>query len=265
MEPEKRNLYKAALGFVIVLTLFFAIKFLAELRAYGGVRSGEVNTISVSGHGEVKAVPDIASVYFTIRQEGKTVKEAQEKVVAIEKKALDFLRANNIADKDIQTTSASFNPKYEYVYDTKILMPCTEFNCPPRPGKNVITGYEAYESLTVKVRNTDDAGKIIEGLGALGVTDLNGPNFTIDNEDNLKREARKKAIDEAKEKAQILAKDLGVRLGRVVNFSESGNYPIPIYARAELMAADVGAPKAAELPKGENTITSDVTITYEIR
>ena len=267
MEPEKRNLYKAALGLVIVLTLFFAIKFLAELRAYGGVRNGEVNTISVSGHGEVQAVPDIASVYFTIRQEGKTVKEAQEKAAVIEKKALDFLRANNIADKDIRTESASFNPKYEYVYDTKILMPCTEFNCPPRPGKNMITGYEAYESLTVKIRNTDDAGKIIEGLGALGITDLNGPNFTIDDEDNLKREARKKAIDEAKEKAKILAKDLGVRLGRVASFSESGNYPIPIYGKAMMLEAgggvDVSAP--AELPVGENTIISDVTITYEIR
>ena len=267
MEPEKKNLYKAALGFVIVLTLFFAIKFLSELRAYGRMGSAEVNTITLSGHGEVKAVPDIATIYFTIREEGKTVKEAQEKVAIIEKKALDFLRANKIAEKDIQTTGASFNPKYEYSYDTKVLMPQSDLIYPPRPGKTIIVGYEAYESLTVKIRNTDEAGKIIEGLGTLGVTELSGPNFTIDDEDALQREARKKAIDEAKEKAQILAKDLGVRLGRVVSFSESGNYPIPMYSKAMMLevggGADVSAP--AELPVGENTITSDVTITYEIR
>src|SRR3989344_7020116 len=139
MEPEKRNLYKAALGFVIVLTLFFAIKFLAELRAYGGVRSGEVNTIIVSGHGEVKAVPDIANIYFTIRQEGKTVKEAQEKVAVIEKKVLDYLRSNKIADKDVRTESASFNPKYEY--EVQAMRPDIY---PPPPGKSVLVGYEAY-------------------------------------------------------------------------------------------------------------------------
>src|SRR3989344_3811062 len=117
-EEHKKNLYRAALSFLVVLTLLFAVKFLSELRAYGRMGSAEVNTITLSGHGEVKAVPDVASVYFTIREEGKTVKEAQEKVVAIEKKVLDFLRANKIADKDIQTTSASFNPKYEYQIQT---------------------------------------------------------------------------------------------------------------------------------------------------
>lgn len=259
-EEYKKNLYRALLAFLVVLSLFFAVKFLSELRAYGRAGSAEVNTITISGHGEVKAVPDIANVYFTIRQEGKTVKEAQEKVAVIEKKVLDYLRTNQVADKDIRAESASFNPKYEY--QTQTSMPDIY---PPRSGKSVLVGYEAYESLTVKVRNPDDAGKIIEGLGMLGVTELSGPNFTIDEEETLSREARKLAIEEAKEKAKVLAKDLGVRLGRVVSFSENGYYPMPIYGREEMMVLDAGAPKAAELPKGENTITSDVTITYEIR
>src|SRR3989344_657198 len=113
-EEHKKNLYRAALAFLVVLTLFFAVKFLSELRAYGRMGSGEVNTITISGHGEVKAVPDIASIYFTIRQEGKTVKEAQDKVAAIEGQVLAYLRENKIEDKDIKTESASFNPKYEY-------------------------------------------------------------------------------------------------------------------------------------------------------
>lgn len=260
-EEHKKNLYRAVLAFVVVLTLLFAVKFLSELRAYGRMGSAEVNTITISGHGEVMAVPDIASVYFTIRQEGKTVKEAQEKVAVIEKKVLGFLRENEIEDKDIRTENASFNPKYEYETRT---MPAIY---PPFPGKQVITGYEAYESISVKVRDTDNVGKIIEGLGALGVTELSGPNFTIDDEDALKVEARRDAINDAKEKARILAKDLGVRLGRVASFSESGNYPIPMYGKAMMLEAgggvDTSAP--AELPVGENTITSDVTITYEIR
>ena len=261
-----KNLYKVTLVFLVILSLFFAVKFLSEFRSYGMMGSSQANTITLSGHGEVSAVPDIANVYFTIHREGKTVKEAQEAVVLVEKASLDFLKNNTIAEKDIKTSNASFNPKYEYKYDTKLLMPCNEFGCPPRPGKNVISGYEAYESITVKVRNTDDVGKIMHGLGNLGVTDLSGPNFAIDNEEGLKAEARKKAIDDAREKAKVLAKDLDVSLGRIANFSESGNHGPIYYDNAKMMAGSVSsAPVPAEIPKGENTISSDVSITYEIK
>ncbi len=262
-----KNLYRALLIFLVVLVLFFAVKLLTEWRSFGLMVSN--NTVTLSGHGEVNAAPDIANVYFTIRKEGKTVKEAQNAAALIEKSSLDFLKSNNVAEKDIKTTNSSFNPKYEYRYDTKVLMPCNGFSCPPRPGKNVISGYEAYESITVKVRNIDDVGKIMQRLGELGVSELNGPNFAIDNEDALKAEARKKAIDDAREKAKVLAKDLGVRLGRMVNFNEGGGYGEAIYyAKSAIMKNSAGgapAPAPAEIPKGENTISSDVTIIYEIR
>ncbi len=260
-----KNLYRVSMIFLIVLSLFFVIKFLSEFRSYGMMGSSQANTITLSGHGEVSAIPDIANVYFTIRKEGKTVKEAQNAVALVEKASLNFLKKNSIAEKDIKTANASFNPKYEYVYDTKSLMPCNEFGCLPRPGKNVISGYEAYENIAIKIRNTDDVGKIMQGLGSLGVTDLSGPNFTIDNEEGLKAEARKKAIDNAREKAKVLAKDLGVSLGRISNFSESGNY-VPIYYGKAMMDSVVNSASApAEIPKGENTISSDVSITYEIK
>ena len=106
----------------------------------------------------------------------------------------------------------------------------------------------------------------MQGLGTIGVTNLSGPNFAIDDEDALKAEARKLAIDEAKSKAKILAKDLDVSLVKIVDFSESGNYPM-MYSNKLSMMEDgaYSAPASAQLPKGENTISSDVTITYEIR
>ncbi len=224
------------------------------------------HTISFTGHGEVNAVPDIATVYFTINKDAKTVKEAQQLVAEVEKKTLDFIKQSGVEEKDIKATDASFSPKYEYKYDSvRTMMPCTPYNCPPQPGKSVIVGYTASESITVKIRNTDDAGKIIEGLGALGVTNLSGPNFAIDKEDELKAEARRKAIADAKTKAKSLAKDLGVGLGDIVSFSESGNY-MPYYGKMMMGASEDSAatPAPAQLPKGENTISSDVTITYEI-
>ena len=198
-----KNLYKIALVFFVILSLFFVVKLLAEFKSYGMMGSDEANTITLSGHGEVSAVPDIANIYFTINKEGKTVKEAQDAVALVEKTSLDFLKNNNVAEKDIKTSSASFNPKYEYVYSSQTLMPCTQYGCPSRPGKNVISGYEASESITVKIRNADNVGKIMQGLGGLNVTNLNGPNFAIDDEDALKTEARKKAINNAKEKTNM--------------------------------------------------------------
>ncbi|MEK7105031.1 MAG: SIMPL domain-containing protein [Patescibacteria group bacterium] len=264
ISPERKiKFYKVFRIALLVALVAVGVSFLTETVRNESNR--QENTITFSGHGEVSAVPDIANVYFTISKDSKTVKEAQALVAEIEKKSLDFLKENNVLEKDIKTSNASFYPKYEYKYDTKITMPCTQYNCPPTPGKNVITGYTASESITVKVRNTDDVGKIMQGLGTLGVSDLNGPNFAIDNEDGLKAEARKKAIDNAKEKAEVLAKDLGVRLGKITSFNESDNYPRPMYTKTIMESAVSGAPAPAEIPKGENTISSDVSITYEIR
>jgi uncharacterized protein YggE len=130
----------------------------------------------------------------------------------------------------------------------------------------VLIGYEVRQTLSVKVRDTDEAGTIAAGVGGLGVTDIYGPNFTIDDEDDLKRDARKEAIKDAQQKARELAKDLDVRLVRVVSFSENGGGYHPMYARAEMsMDSSAGSAPAPELPVGENQINAYVTITYEIR
>lgn len=261
-----KNLYRAIVALVVILCLYFGVRFLSEARAFSSAGSGDVNTITLSGHGEVTAIPDIATVSFTIEKEAKTAKEAQEKVAEVEKKALEFLKTSGVEDKDIKASSASVYPKYEYQYKASY-MPCNDFGCPPR-GNNVIVGYTASESITVKVRNIDDAGKVMQGLGEAGVSSMNGPEFAIDEEDALKAEARKLAIDDAREKAKVLAKDLGVRLGKVVTFSES-DYAMPFYARATMAenAMGGGAVKSmpAELPKGENTISAHVSLTFEIR
>src|ERR1035437_7358269 len=200
-DQNKRGLYKGALVLIIVLSLYFAVKFLVEFRDYGINGSKEVSTIALSGHGEVNAVPDIANVYFTISKDNKTVKDAQADVVVVEKKALNLLKSKGVADKGIKTTDSSFNPKYEYRqsvcppvpmgagYAGITVSPASPYYCPP--SDQVIVGYTANESITVKVRNVDNVGDIMQGLGATGVSNLSGPNFAIDNEDALKAEARK--------------------------------------------------------------------------
>jgi uncharacterized protein YggE len=139
--------------------------------------------------------------------------------------------------------------------------------CPPQPASRII-GYTAAQSIEVKVRKTADAGKVLSQLGDAGVGNLYGPNFTIDDMDGLKAKARAMAIDAAREKAKVLARDLGVSLVRVTGFYENGG---PIYygkAMNSGMGGDMVAPQAAptaSLPTGENDIVIDVTVSYEIR
>ena len=274
LPEQKVRLYHALKIAFIVFLAFLVLNILFGDRGYRD-ESKTPNTISFSGHGEVTAAPDIANIYFTISKDDKTIKDAQTAVAAIEKKALDLLKEKGVADKDIQTAYASFNPKYEYQNavclptpmgvrtDGTTVSSISPSYCPP--GKQVLIGYTASESITVKIRNIDSVGDIIQGLGTTGVSDLNGPNFAIDKEDALKVEARKKAIDDAKAKAKVLAKDLGIRLVKITSFSENGNYPIMYAEKSMAMDSAGSAPAPAVIPKGENTISSDVTITYEIR
>jgi len=263
ISPEKKaKIYRVVKVVVLILVALCAIKLLVGCGRSGtDENNNNQNTISFTGHGEISAVPDIANIDFTIQKDAKTVKEAQDQVAQVEQASLAFLKTSNVAQNDIKTTDASFNPKYQY--ETAAGVPCLEYNCPG--GNNVIVGYTASESITVKIRNTDDAGKIMQGLGTLGVSNLDGPNFAIDKEDSLKDNARKLAIDDAKAKAEKLAGDLGIRLGKITSFSENGNVPVPMYAKTMTADSAVAPVAAAQIPTGENLITSDVTITYEIR
>ncbi len=266
MENNKNQLYQvlsllALLSAVLVITMI-----VTEIKSYrfigGGVSA--TNTISVSGEGEVFASPDIATISFSVRDEAKTVKDAQGKVNTKMKTVLDAIKKLDIDDKDIKTQYYSSYPKYEFQEGT---VSCLGLNCPPyRPGKQVLVGYEVSQSVTITVRDLDKTNDVVGTLGTLGVTDMQGPNFAIDNEDDLRAEARRDAIKEARAKAETLADDLDVSLVRVVSFSEGQNYPI--YRLDTTMAKGMeSAPSAPlpELPQGQEKIVVNVTVTYEIR
>jgi uncharacterized protein YggE len=137
--------------------------------------------------------------------------------------------------------------------------------CSPQ-GKQVLTGYEVSQQVDVKIRKIDDAGKILGGLGEKGATDVSGLTFKVEKEDELRAKARAEAITKAKEKADKLAKDLGVELVRIVYYNEGGASPLYNFART--MSADAGntmEKTSPPIPTGENKFVSNVTIVYEIK
>lgn len=262
---EKKNVVSAILVTLGLLSLFLLVQTIGVVKSYDKNNSNtQINQISINGTGEAFAVPDVATVSFTGTGSAKTMSGAQKALNEQIAKAMDFLKDSNIAEKDIKTQNYNSYPKYDYKYESDTI--CGALTCPPRPTKQVISGYESSQTISVKVRNTDDVGKIIDGLGKAGLSNINGPDFSIDNEDSIKAEARKNAINDAKKKAKALARDLGVRLGDIISFNESNGGPI-YYAKDAMMSTSVGgvASPEANLPKGENKITSNVMIVWEIR
>ncbi len=260
---KKDRMYKVVLSLFVVLAVYFGVKALM-LISNGDDKDNTQNVITVSGHGEVTAVPDLATIYFTIEDSKDTQKQASDEVNTKVKKVVDFLKGTGVEEKDIKTEGYNSYPKYSQgrvcpMYYSESMPPCT-------PGEAKIIGYTVSQSITVKVRKIDDnLSKILDGINGFGVTNMSGPTLTVDDEDGLKAEARKEAIKEAKKKAKVLADQLGVRLGDVTSFNEnSGGYPV-FYAKAEMAMGAADASVPAQIPKGENTISSDVTITYEIK
>jgi len=265
MGMRRQHIGGAFLVVLVLLGLFLAAKTLAEIKSYRYIGGGVPvsNTVTVSGEGEIFAVPDIATFSFSVVAQKPTVDEAQKVAGETINKAIAYLKGKGVEEKDIRTENYSAYPRYEYQQAPS--QPCTLYGCPP--GKQVLTGYEVNQTISVKVRNTKIAGELLTGVGEFGVTNISGLQFTIDDEDALMAQARSKAIADAKAKAEALAEDLDVRLVRIVNFSESGG-PYPIYYAKGLEVTDGrggGTAVPPEIPTGENKITSNVTITYEIR
>lgn len=254
-----QNAGAVALG---MLALFLLILAVSSLKQYRFIGSGvtATNTISVSGEGEVFAVPDTATFSYSVMTTAKEVTTAQTEVNTKGNAIITYLKGEGIAEKDIQTTDYSVNPHYEYSQAA-----CSTGYCPP--GKQTLTGFDVNQTVTVKVRDATKAGELLSGIGAKGATNLSGLSFTIDDQTKLEADARQKAITDARTKAEELARQLGVDIVRVVGFNEDGYRP---YYAAKTMAYDSAAGNVAmapapEIAVGQNKITSNVSVTYEIR
>jgi len=256
--PEMREILRWVKLVLIFLAIFLAVAALSGFKHWRDINPA-YNSVTVSGRGEVFAVPDLATFSFTVSADAKTVTEAQSQVTAKMDDILTELKALDIAEKDVKTTDYSVYPKYVYKQIYCITVPCPS-------GEQVQDGYTASHSVSVKVRKTTDAGVALSNAGELGATNLSNISFAIDDLDQITAEARALAIKNAREKAEALSKELRVDLVRVVSYSDgSEGGPIP-YLR-EGMGGDVfvSQAKAPTLPTGENKVSVVVNVTYEIR
>lgn len=242
--------------FILVLTISSVVDITNKLKQgkYIGQDAEFKNTIVITDTGEVYAVPDLAIVSLIVTNEAKTVAEAISENSQRMNKVIEEMKSLEIEEKDLKTTSYNIYPRYEYSRD--------QFG--NIYGNRILAGYEITQSLQVKIRNMEGIGQVIEGGTSAGANDVSNLQFTIDNQDELKKQAREQAIEKAKSKAQELTSQLGVRLGKISSFSE--NFYVPYYGAMDYaMEKGMGGAEAVpDIQTGENKISVSVVITYEI-
>ena len=256
---EIQKLLKIGRVVLIILGVFIAVEALGAIKTWRQVEPA-YNVISVVGQGEAVSVPDIATFSFSVSADAKSVGDAQDTVT----KKIDAIDADlkgmGIDEKDINTTDYSVYPKY--VYQQSV---CTLNSCPP--SRQIADGYTVSHTISVKVRKTADAGKALSVVGGKGATNVSGLNFTTDDPNKITNEAKNKAILDARSKAETLAKSLGVKLVRVTGYNDSSYGGGPVFYAAEAVGGmdSKATTPAPTIPVGQNKVTANVTVTYEIR
>lgn len=207
------------------------------------------HVLSVSGQGEVRAVPDQAQLTAGVVTQGKTAAAALAANSTAMNEVFATLKKRGIPDKSIATSNFSINPQYPpYRQDA------------PNEDRSRIIGYEVSNQVTVIVDDTSKVGTILDALVSSGANQAGGVSFNIRDPKPLMKQAREDAVKEAVEKAQTLAKAAGVTLGPIMSISEGGYVsPMPMFAAKVAMAAP--PPVAA----GEQSVTANVNITWEIQ
>ena len=256
--PANRVIAGIALASLAAAFLTYAAYTVEQIKQIDDGYNGPM-TIIASGEGEVTGKPDVATFSFSILATGLDSVAAQNDVNTKMKAIVDYLKEQGVEEKDIKNDYYNMYPKYRY----------EEVECMDMygycPSNEIQDGFEITQGITVKVRDTAKAGEVLSGVGGKGATNLSGLSFTIDDTKALEIEARSLAIAEAKVEAERLAKELGKRIDKMVTFQEDGGYDPYYYGGYESDAMYKASVESAILPTGENTITANVHITYQLK
>lgn len=250
--PQILMIITAILLFVI--TFYFLVAINTKIKEAENI--GEKNTISVAKTGTIYVKPDMATTTITVTTDATTASEAITKNREKSSAVISFLKEQGLQDADIKTVNYNVYPKYEY-YD----LSSSAYYRNQR-----IAGYTATESLEIKIKDLEKIGDITTGAVSAGASNIGDLRFTVEDSDSIKMQARTQAIEKSKIDAQSIANGLGVVLGEVVGFSESGY--LPVYYDTVMKSSVSGMGGAIEsqpVSVGENKIEVTVTVTYEIK
>lgn len=231
----------------IILNLVFFV--MPAIQKFGDSLSS-ARTLVVSAEGKTTVSPDIAEVSFSVVSQGTNPEKLSstngDKMTAV----INNIKSNGVDEKDIKTTNYDLQPNYNYDKNT---------------GQSYIYGYTLTQTVSVKIRDLKKVAQVIGGATPLGVNQIGGISFRVDDLEKFLGQAREDAFAKAKEKAKNIAKASGVKLGKIINVSENQNSPNPYYREMSLGlgGADAVSP-APNIQPGTQELKLNVSITYSL-
>ena len=210
--------------------------------------SADGTLLSVSAEASAKRVPDVATVSTGVVTQAADANAARRANAAQMDMVMSAIRAAGIAERDVQTSGINLNPQYRYAE-----------NQPP-----TITGYQASNTVNVKVRDLSKLGRVLDAFVAQGANQINGPSFEVDQPESAYDEARTAALKKAQARAQVYADTLGLRVRRIVSISEGGaSMPRPM-PMMRAMAADAMMAKETAVSPGETALSVSLDVVFEL-
>jgi uncharacterized protein YggE len=236
----------------LLLALSLALFGAAATPAFAQAQPTQAETIAgtrldVVATGEVSRVPDLARVTAGVIAIAPTATAALAENARRMAAVRAALRRAGIADRDVQTSAVSLYPQYQQ-------------NPPPGTGPQ-ITGYQATNEVTIRFRDVASTGAILDALVAQGANQISGPSLEVSKPDDALDEARTKALAAARARAELYARAIGKRVGRILTISEAGSVT-PIFPRP-MMAMQARA-MATDIDPGEQTLSVTLSVSFEL-
>ncbi len=269
MEEQTRKLLDKTFMLAAILVVGVLVFFVGQIILQNkSISLQNQNQITVSGVGKIYAKPDVAITSLGVTTTAATVADVTKTNTDKMNAVISALKALKIDEKDIQTTNYNLTPVYENYSVPVVPVPMmypTASGSMVRTGTTV-TGYRLEQDVQVKIRDFTKVGDVISQATAKGANVVSDLQFTIDNPEQFKEQARTQAIAQAKSNAQKLSKDSGVNLGKIINVYENYVYPMAYSSNAKLSMS--AAPEAAPVPTiqpGQQEIDVTINLTYQVR
>ncbi len=234
--------------FTSLLSLPLALGIVTTASAQGMVPplSADATLLSVQAQADAQAAPDIATLSAGVVTQAADGNGAMRQNAEQMTRVLAALKSAGVAERDIQTSGVNLQPQYRYAE-----------NQPP-----AITGYQASNTVNVKLRDVAKMGKVLDALVASGANQINGPSFGIDDPEPLYAQARLEALKLAQARADSYAKALGLRVRRIVSLGEGGAaMPMPV-PRMAMMKAE--AMDSTPVAPGQSSVSVSLDVVFEL-
>jgi uncharacterized protein YggE len=250
MEEKTFNLVNKIFILAAVLVVGILVFFVSQTIYQFKVLDNQTqNQITVSGQGKIYAKPDVAILVLGVENRGNKISTIVENNTGKMNKIISDVKTMGVEEKDIQTTSYNLSPLYNW----------TEHK------GRVFEGYTLDQNIRLKIRDFTKIGDVFSKATGKGINVIGDLQFAIDNPEKVKQEARAKAIEQAKINARNLAKESGIKLGKIINVYE--NYsPYPVaYSSMKRLGGDMETSNVPTIEPGQQEINITINLTYRVK